>query len=45
MYVATMFKLQWTSAYKHYAVYDSDTSVTLIKGQGHQTWYKLVDHE
>ena len=24
-------------------VYDSDTPVTLKKGQGHQTWYELID--
>ena len=23
--------------------YDSDTNVTLKQGQGHQTWYELVD--
>ena len=26
-----------------FAVYDSDTLVTLTKGQRHQTWYELVD--
>ena len=25
------------------AVYHSDTAVTLKYGQGHQTWYELVD--
>ena len=25
------------------AAYDSDTPVTLKQGQGHQTWYELVD--
>ena len=25
------------------AVHDSDTPVTLKQGQGHQTWYDLVD--
>ena len=25
------------------AVHDSDTPVTLKQGQGHQTWYELVD--
>ena len=24
-------------------VHDSDTHVTLKQGQGHQTWYELVD--
>ena len=28
---------------KQFAVYDSDTPVTLKQGQGHQTWYDLVD--
>ena len=28
---------------KQFAVYDSDTPVTLKYGQSHQTWYKLVD--
>ena len=28
---------------KQFAVYDSDTPVTLKHGQCHQTWYKLVD--
>ena len=28
---------------KQSAVYDSDTPVTLKQGQGHQTWYELVD--
>ena len=28
---------------KQFAVYDSDTPVTLKQGQGHQTWYELVD--
>ena len=28
---------------KQLAVYDSDTRVTLNQGQGHQTWYELVD--
>ena len=30
---------------KQFAVYDSDTPVTLKQGRGHQTWYKLVDHK
>ena len=28
---------------KQFAVYDSDTSLILNQGQGHQTWYELVD--
>ena len=28
---------------KQFAVYDSNKSVTLKQGQGHQTWYELVD--
>ena len=30
---------------KQFAVYDSDTPVTLKQGQGHQTWSELVDHK
>ena len=26
-----------------FAIYNSDTPVTLKQGQGHQTWYELVD--
>ena len=26
-----------------FAVYDSDTPVTLKQGKGHQTWYKIVN--
>ena len=28
---------------KQFAVYDSDTPVTLKHGQGHQTWYEVVN--
>ena len=28
---------------KTFAAYDSDTPVTLKHGQGHQTWYGMVD--
>ena len=28
-----------------FAVYESDTPVTLQQGQGHQTWYDLVDQK
>ena len=28
---------------KSWAVYNSDATVTLKKGQGQQTWYELVD--
>ena len=41
------FKLHWTRIYrkkkKLFAVYESDTPVTLKSGQGHQSWYELVD--
>ena len=30
---------------KQFAVYDSDTPVTLKQGQSHQTQYELVDPE
>ena len=30
-------------SYKTIAVYDSETLVTMKQGQGHQTWYGLVD--
>ena len=26
-----------------FAIYDSDTSLILKQGQGHQTWYELLD--
>ena len=39
----TTFQLWWTKKKPQCAVYDSDTSVTLKQGQGHQTWYDLVD--
>ena len=29
----------------NFAVYGSDTFVTLKQGQGHQTWYDLVHHK
>ena len=29
--------------FKKFAVYVSDTPVTLEQGQGHETWWKLVD--
>ena len=28
---------------KQFAVYNSDTPMPLRQGQGHQTWYALVD--
>ena len=28
---------------KQFAVYDSDISVTMKKGQDHETWYELLD--
>ena len=28
---------------KQFAVYDSDTSVTLNQGQGHKIWYEVAD--
>ena len=30
---------------KQYAFYDSDTPMALKQGQGHQTWYILIDLE
>ena len=30
---------------KQFEVYDCDTPVTLKQGQGHQTWFELVDPE
>ena len=38
-----MFKLCGQESKKQLAVYDSDTPVSLKQGQGHQTWYALVD--
>ena len=48
MYVATIRHLKYSGQLKktkkkHVAVYDSDTSVTLEQGQGHQAWHALVD--
>ena len=49
MYVKTIqslnFKLRWTKeSKKQFAIYDSDTPVTLKQDQGHQTLYdELVD--
>ena len=45
MYVAFMHCLNYNGqeSKKQFAVYDSDTPVTLKYGQSHQTWYKLVD--
>ena len=44
-------KLRWTKIFlffnnlkkKYFAVYDSDTPVTVKLDQGHKTWYELVD--
>ena len=43
MYIAAIQYLNYSSAEpkKQFAVYDSDTLVTLK--QGHETWYELVD--
>ena len=45
MCVATIQCLNYSGqeSKKQVAVYDPDTSVTLKQGQGHQTWYVLVD--
>ena len=45
MHTATMHHLNYSGqeSEKQFAVYDSETPVTLIYGQCHQTWYKLLD--
>ena len=45
IYVRTIqgFNYSGQEPKKQFAVHDSDTSVTLKQGQGHQTWYILVD--
>ena len=45
MYVGTTQHLNHggQDSKKQFAVYDSDTSVTLKQDQGHQTWYELLD--
>ena len=45
-YVATVHHLQYCgqeSIRKQFAVYDSDTTVTLKQGQGHRIWSTLAD--
>ena len=44
MHVATIQSLYCSGqeSKKQFAVYDSDTPVTL-KGKGHETWYELLD--
>ena len=38
------FQLRWTRILKkQFAVHETDRPVTLKQGQGHQTWYGLVD--
>ena len=43
-YVSNIQRLNFTGqeSKKQFAVYDSDTPVTLKHGQGHQTWYELT---
>ena len=46
MYVATIHRLNYSgqeSIEKQFAVYDSDTTVTLKQGQGLQNWNDLED--
>ena len=45
MYVRTIQRLNYygQESKKQFAAYDSEIPVTLKQGQGHQTWYKLVD--
>ena len=47
LYVATIHRLHYSGRETFFfflnSVYDSDTIVALKQGQGHQTWYKLVD--
>ena len=45
MYVSTIQHLNYSGqeSKKQFAVYDSDTPVTLKQGQSHQIWDELVD--
>ena len=45
MYVRTIQLLNYggQESKKQFAVYDSEKPVTLKQGQGHQTWYELVE--
>ena len=45
MYVKTIQHLNYSGqeSKKQFAVYESQIPVTLKEGQGHQTWYELVD--
>ena len=45
MYIATLQQFDYSGqkSKKQFAVYDSDTPVTLKQGQDHQTQYDLVD--
>ena len=45
LYVRTIQHLNYCGqeSEKQFAVYDSDTPVTLKQDQGHQTWYELED--
>ena len=45
MYIRTIQHLNYggQESKKQFAVYDSDTPVTLKQSQGHQKWYELVD--
>ena len=45
MYVRTIQRLNYNrqKSRKQVAVYESDIPMTLKQGQGHKTWYELVD--
>ena len=43
MYVASIQRLNYKNLKKQFAVYDSDTPVTLKQDQGHETCYDLID--
>ena len=47
MYVSTRQHLNYSGqeSKSQVAVHNSDTLRTLKQGQGHQTWYTLVDHK
>ena len=46
-YVRTIQRLNYggQESKKHFAVYDSDTAVTLKQDKGHQAWYELVNSQ
>ena len=45
MYIRTIQRLNYNrqKSRKQVAVYESDIPMTLKQGQGHKTWYELVD--